>query len=169
MHPLPRMPPGAAGPEEYSEHERRNMAAAREYMELSYDPKRASADAVRHLVAEGASFEAHSTFPAVHDPLAYAQHHADDIMTAVPDLRIESFDNLFAKENRVCVRYTATGSHCGAPRRGIPPSGASARWTACIVFHFNESSKITHMSKDWDKLAMWHALGWAQLSPLDLH
>ena len=76
MHPLPRMPPGAAGPEEYSEHERRNMAAAREYMEIAYDPKRASADAVRHLVAEGASFEAHSTFPACHDPLAYAQHHA---------------------------------------------------------------------------------------------
>jgi hypothetical protein len=76
LTPLPRMPPGAAGPEEYSEHERRNMAAAREYLEIAYDPKRASADAVRHLVAEGAIFEAHSTFPAVHDPLAYAQHHA---------------------------------------------------------------------------------------------
>jgi hypothetical protein len=76
MHPLPRMPPGAAGPEEYSEHERRNLAAAEEYMEIAYDAKRASADAVRHLVAEGAVFEAHSTFPAVHDPLAYAQHHA---------------------------------------------------------------------------------------------
>ena len=66
------------------------MAAAREYMKLAYDPKRASADAVRHLVAEGASFEAHSTFPAAHDPLTYAQHHADDIMAAVPDLHIGS-------------------------------------------------------------------------------
>ena len=75
-HPLPRMPPGAAGPEEYSEHERRNMAVAREFMEIAYDPKRASADAVRYLVADGASFEAHSTFPSCHDPLAYAQHHA---------------------------------------------------------------------------------------------
>ena len=76
MHPLPRMPPGAPCPEEYSERERRNLAVAREYMELAYDPKKASADAVRHLVSEGASFAAPSTFNTVHDPLAYAQHHA---------------------------------------------------------------------------------------------
>ncbi len=66
------------------------------------------------------------------------------------------------------VRYTATGSHCGAARHGVAPSGRSARWTACIVFHLNEGHKITHMRKDWDKLAMWHALGWAQLGPQDL-
>ena len=68
----------------------------------------------------------------------------------------------------MCVRYTAAGSHCGAARLGIQPSGAGARWTAAIVFHMNESSKITHMTKDWDKLAMWHALGWTRLGPQDL-
>ena len=66
------------------------------------------------------------------------------------------------------MRYTAVGSHSGAARRGIQPSGANARWTAAIVFHFNEGHKITHMTKDWDKLAMWHALGWSQLGPNDL-
>ena len=76
------LPPGAAGPEEYTEHERRNMAAAREYMEIAYDSKRASAEAVKHLVAEGASFEAHSTFPSCHDPLAYAQQHGGARMHA---------------------------------------------------------------------------------------
>jgi hypothetical protein len=76
--------------------------------------------------------------------------------------------SLFCKENRVCVRYTAAGSHSGAARRGIQPSGHQARWSACIVFHFNESSKITHMRKDWDKLAMWHALGWSSVAPKDL-
>jgi predicted ester cyclase len=90
-------------------------------------------------------------------------------MKAVPDLRIESFDELFAHENRVCVRYTAAGSHCGVARRGIAPTGRHARWTAACVFHLNENGKITHMKKDWDKLAMWHALGWTQLvGPHDL-
>ena len=76
--------------------------------------------------------------------------------------------SLFCKENRVCVRYTAAGSHSGVTRCGVEPSGSSARWTAAVVFHFNNDHKITHMTKDWDKLAMWHALGWARLGPLDL-
>ena len=68
----------------------------------------------------------------------------------------------------MCVRYTAAGSHSGVARRGVQPTGASARWTAAVVFHFNEDGKITHMTKDWDKLAMWSALGWASLGPKDL-
>jgi predicted ester cyclase len=76
--------------------------------------------------------------------------------------------SLFAKENRVAVRYTAAGTHSGAARRGVEPSGKHARWSACCVFHLNESHKITHIRKDWDKLAMWHQLGWAQLGPRDL-
>ena len=76
--------------------------------------------------------------------------------------------SLFAKDNRVAVRYTATGSHCGAAHRGVAPSGAQARWTAAMVFLLNESGKITHARKDWDKLAMWHALGWCSIGPHDL-
>jgi hypothetical protein len=72
---LPVMTPGAPRPESYTEGERRNLATVREYMDTAYDPKRASADAVRHLVAPEATFEAHTTFPNAHDPLAYAQEH----------------------------------------------------------------------------------------------
>jgi hypothetical protein len=72
---LPVMTPGAPRPESYTEGERRNLATVREYMEAAYDSKRASADAVRHLVAPEATFEAHTTFPNAHDPLAYAQEH----------------------------------------------------------------------------------------------
>ena len=68
----------------------------------------------------------------------------------------------------MAVRYTAAGSHSGVPRLGVAPSGAHARWTAACVFHLNESGKITHFRKDWDKLAMWHALGWCSMGPLDL-
>lgn len=69
------MTPGAPRPEAYTDGERRNIATVREYMQIAYDPKRASAEAVRHLVADGATFEAHTTFPRCHDPLAYAQEH----------------------------------------------------------------------------------------------
>ncbi len=69
------LPEGAASEEEYTDQERKNMHAVREFMALAYDPQRASADAVAHLVAPGATFEAPSTFPGVHDPCAYAQAH----------------------------------------------------------------------------------------------
>lgn len=38
---------------EYTPQEQRNLGVVKEYMELSYNPKRASAAAVKHLVAEG--------------------------------------------------------------------------------------------------------------------
>jgi hypothetical protein len=77
-HHMPKMMPGAPRPEEYSAAELRNIATVREYMHIAYDPQRASADAVRHLVAvatEVAPFEAPTTFPTVHDVLAYAEVH----------------------------------------------------------------------------------------------
>lgn len=110
-------------------------------------------------------------------------------MQSVADLHIESFDecvhfsspchqwmtqpfitlcSFIVKDSRVAVRYTAAGTHCGSPHRGIPASGKHARWTACCIFHLNNLPKITHMRKEWDKLAMWHQLGWCNTSPADL-
>ena len=40
-----------------------NLAAVKEYISIAYDPARASAAAVRHLVADGSRFVAPSTFP----------------------------------------------------------------------------------------------------------
>ena len=74
-HHLPAMPPGAPRPEDYTDAERRNLGVVHQYMKIAYDPKEASADAVRHLVAADATFEAHTTFPEAHDPLTYAQEH----------------------------------------------------------------------------------------------
>ncbi len=76
--------------------------------------------------------------------------------------------SLFAKGSRVVIRYTAVGSHCGEAHGGVAASGKQARWTAAVVFHLNGDARITHMRKDWDKLTMWHALGWCELAPADL-
>lgn len=50
---------------EYTNSESRNLWVVKRYMELSYSPSQASAQAVRHLVAEGSQFIAPSTFPEV--------------------------------------------------------------------------------------------------------
>lgn len=55
-------PPAAASS---TPGEERNLAVVKEYMRLAYDPARASADAVRHLVAEGSEFIAPTAFPEV--------------------------------------------------------------------------------------------------------
>lgn len=62
-------------------------------------------------------------------------------------------------ENFVSLRYTATGSHVGAPHNGIQPTGRRAQWTACgnfVLDSFNaaagEKPRIRKWLKDWDKM-----------------
>ena len=65
----------------------------------------------------------------------------------------------FAKADRVCLRYTAGGSHSGAAHDGIAPTGKKARWSASALFRV-EDSKLKEFIKDRNKLHMWEQLGW---------
>ena len=67
---LPPQIPGAAGVEEFSDAEVKNLATVQEYMRIAYGSS-SSSDAVRHLLTPEATFEA-QTFPNVHDPATYA-------------------------------------------------------------------------------------------------
>jgi predicted ester cyclase len=138
--------------------ERRNIELVREYMTIAYDPKRAGAEAVRHLCAPDNRFIAPTTFPDVHTLEQYAEDHAK-IMKQVNDLHFVGFDVLFAKGDRVALRYTAEGSHSGEPHGDIPPTGKKARWTASALFRV-EGGKLAEFIKDWNKLSMWEQLGW---------
>ena len=112
---------------------RRHLELVREYMGIAYDPRRASGKAVAHLCGPDNRFIAPSTFPEVHTLEQYAEDHGK-IMWQVADLQLVGFDVFFAKGDRVCLRYTAEGSHCGSPHGSIPPTGPTARWTAAAVF-----------------------------------
>jgi hypothetical protein len=125
---------------------RRNLELVREYMGLAYDPRRASAKNVAHLCAPDNRFIAPSTFPNVH-------------MKQVNDLYLVSLDVFFAHGNRVCLRYTAEGSHSGEPHGSIPATRRTARWTAAALFRV-ENEKLSEFIKDWNKLSMWEQLGW---------
>lgn len=142
----------------YTPQEQENIELVKEYMQIAYDPKRASAASVAHLCAANNKFIAPSTFPTVHTLEEYAQHHSE-IMKQVNDLHFVSFDVLFAKEDRVCLRYTAEGSHSGQPHGKINATGLKAQWTATAIFRV-ENGKLASFIKDWNKLSMWEQFGW---------
>jgi hypothetical protein len=106
--------------------EKHNIDLVREYMEISYTPGRASAQAVSHLCAPYNRFIAPTTFPGVHPLEEYAEDHGR-LMEQVNDLHIVTFDVLFADADRVCLRYSAEGAHRGEPHGDIQPKGRTAR------------------------------------------
>lgn len=141
-----------------SDQERQNIEIVRAYMEIAYDPRRASGKAVAHLCAPHNRFIAPSTFPDVHTLEQYADDHAE-IMKSLDDLHFVSFDVFFAAGDRVCLRYTAEGTHKGAPHGDVAATGRTARWSAAALFRV-EDGKLVEFVKDWNKLQMWEQLGW---------
>jgi len=140
----------------------RNLRAVVEYMNISYNPAKASARNVSHLCASGNRFISPTTFPEVHTLEQYADAHGV-MMQSLTDLHFESFDSLVVSGDRVALRYSATGTHNGVPHKGkVPATGKEAHWTAAAFFTCKDG-KIVEFIKDWNKLPMWEQLGW----PLD--
>jgi len=82
----------------------------------------------------------------------YAQSHST-VMASVADLHIIRFDQTWAKDGHVLLRYTAEGSHCGSPYKGIERTGRHAVWAAAAIFEVEEG-KIRSFTKDWDQKTM---------------
>ncbi|KAI0090527.1 hypothetical protein BDY19DRAFT_935666 [Irpex rosettiformis] len=151
-------------PSQLNKQEEDAVRVVLEYMEIAYSPtNNKGAISVAHLcVPSGNTFLAPSTFPEARTAEEYADSHAK-VMSALSDLHIVQFDVVVAKENFVSLRYTATGSHNGGPHNGIQPTGRRAQWTAAGNFIVDEETgKIKHWWKDWDKMQMWKQLGWVK-------
>ena len=130
-----------------------NIEICKEYMAIAYSPtENKGGDSVRHLCHDDSWFWAPATFPGCETPMDYAQSHSV-VMASVADLHILRFDQVFAKNGHVLLRYTAEGSHCGKPYKGTPASGNHARWSAAAIFEV-EDSKIKSFTKDWDQKTM---------------
>ncbi|KAK1764387.1 hypothetical protein QBC33DRAFT_547068 [Phialemonium atrogriseum] len=140
--------------------EERNIALCKEYMGIAYSPSaNHGAESVAHLCHADAWFWAPATFPGCRTPMDYADSHAA-VMASVADLRIVRFDQAWAKGGHVLLRYTAEGSHCGKPYKGIEATGRHARWSAAAIFEVEEG-RIRSFTKDWDQKTMQIQLGWA--------
>ncbi|KAI0343418.1 hypothetical protein BDW22DRAFT_1344461 [Trametopsis cervina] len=143
-------------PSTLTKQEEANVRVVLEYMEIAYSPtNNKGASSVSHLCAPKNTFLAPSTFPEAHTAEEYAESHSK-VMSALNDLHIIQFDVVVAKENFVSLRYTATGSHNGGPHNDIRPTGRKAQWTAAGNFVIDEETgKIQHWWKDWDKMQTW--------------
>ncbi|TFY75726.1 hypothetical protein EWM64_g8284 [Hericium alpestre] len=150
-------------PSKLTPEEEQNVKIVLEYMEIAYSPEdNKGASSVKHLCAPGNTFLAPSTFPNAKTAEEYAEAHAE-VMASLKDLHIIKFNVVVAKENFVSLRYTATGSHIGAPHGGIPATKLKAQWTAAGTFVIDEQTGlIQHWWKDWDKMQMWKQLGWVK-------
>ncbi|KAI4118402.1 MAG: hypothetical protein LQ345_001515, partial [Seirophora villosa] len=137
----------------------KTIGVVKEYMRIAYSPtENKGRSSVAHLCTEDSVFSAPTTFPDCKTPLDYADSHSK-VMSAIADLHITSFDIVFAKAGHVLLRYSAEGSHCGAPHNNIEPSGNKAKWHAAAIFEVRHG-KIYSFTKEWDKLHMWKQLGW---------
>ncbi|KAF5600311.1 hypothetical protein FPANT_2542 [Fusarium pseudoanthophilum] len=87
-------------------------------------------------------------------------------MASVADLEIIRFDQSWAKDGHVLLRYTAQGSHCGAPYKGISKTGRHAQWSAAAIFEV-EDRKIRSFTKDWDQKTMQIQVRWAPVQESD--
>jgi len=131
----------------------RNIDVCKKYMAIAYSPtENKGGDSVRHLCRDDSWFWAPATFPGCQTPMDYATSHSV-VMASVSDLHIIRFDQVFAKNGHVLLRYTAEGSHCGKPYKGIPASNKHARWAAAAIFEV-EDGKIQSFTKDWDQKTM---------------
>ena len=128
-------------------------------MSIAYSPsKNKGASSVAHLCASDSWFWAPSTFPGCKTPMDYAESHSH-VMAALADLHIVQYDQVWAKDTHVLLRYTAEGTHCGEAHNGIEASGKKAKWSAAAIFEVVDG-KVKSFTKDWDKLLMWKQLGW---------
>ncbi|KAL9135077.1 MAG: hypothetical protein Q9175_003729 [Cornicularia normoerica] len=107
-----------------TEEEKKNIAVVLDYMSTAYSPEN----------NKGRSSVAHIS------PLDYADSHAK-VMSAIADLKLTSYDVVFAKDEHVLL------------------SGKKAKWTAAAIFEV-KNGKVHSFTKEWDKLNMWKQLGW---------
>ncbi|KAK3723635.1 hypothetical protein LTR37_001516 [Vermiconidia calcicola] len=143
--------------------EEKNIALCKEYMRIAYSPTHnTGGDSVSHLCHPDAWFWAPSTFPGCETPMDYAESHSH-VMASVSDLHIIRFDQVFAKDGHVLLRYTAEGSFCGEPYGNLEPNNNHARWSAAAIFEVEEG-KIRSFTKDWDQKVMQIQLGWAPVN-----
>lgn len=140
-------------------------------MSIAYSPTiNTGAPSVSHLCHKNSTFWSPSTFPSCKTPLDYADSHSQ-VMASVTDLHIVQYDQAWAKDGHVLLRYTAEGSHNGKPYMGIersePPK--RARWSAAAIFEIGDG-RIRRFVKDWDQKVMqvsaafvWFAWGMGRL------
>lgn len=116
--------------------------------------KNKGAQSVRHLCLRDTWFWSPNTFPGCKTPLDYADAHKE-IIESVTDMRILHYDQAWAKDGHVLLRFSAEGTHNGKPYKGIEKSDPPkrAKWGAAAIFEMQDGL-VKSLMKDWDQKTM---------------
>lgn len=71
--------------------------------------------------------------------------------------KVMKIDDIFSSEDRVVVRWTATGVHKG-DLQGIAPSNKNVKVAGISIYRFN-NGKIIEISQMWDRLGLLEQIG----------
>jgi steroid delta-isomerase-like uncharacterized protein len=77
-------------------------------------------------------------------------------LAAFPDVRF-TIEDVICEEDRVTIRWTATGTHQG-PLPGIAPSGKRVSITGILIDRIADG-KIVETWSNWDALGLFRQLG----------
>jgi steroid delta-isomerase-like uncharacterized protein len=80
-----------------------------------------------------------------------------DFIAACPDLQVTIEDQI-AKDDKLVVRWTDTGTHTGAPLLGVPATGRQIILTGIEILRIRDG-KIVERWAENDKLYLMETLG----------
>ena len=75
-----------------------------------------------------------------HEGRAAVQGYYEDLLTSLPDLRID-ITRCLAAEDGIALEVRMSGTHLG-PWRGLPPTGQRVSFPLCGVYSFDDEGKL---------------------------
>jgi steroid delta-isomerase-like uncharacterized protein len=97
---------------------------------------------------------------------AWGEHHVgrsaveqyyQDMLTALPDLRIDVEDRVVT-DDAVVLQVSISGTHTG-PWRGLPATGRPVRFPLCGIFRFTADGMLASETIYYDRAGVLHQVG----------
>lgn len=113
-----------------------------------------------HLTAKylAPDFKRHDVFKLFRDQsgVTGVKDHMSLVLKAFPDFKLEVLD-VFAGEDRICMRYIARGTHTGE-LMGRPGTGKAVTWEAVNIYRMVDG-KIAETWQYMDALGVLQQIG----------
>jgi steroid delta-isomerase-like uncharacterized protein len=92
-----------------------------------------------------------------HDGRDAVRGYYEDLLTSLPDLRID-IKHCLAAEEGVALEVQITGTQLGA-WRGLPPTGRPVKFPLCGLFSFDDEGKLAGERIYYDRGSVLHQVG----------
>jgi steroid delta-isomerase-like uncharacterized protein len=92
-----------------------------------------------------------------HDGRDAVHRYYEDLLGALPDLRIDIVHRL-AAEDGIALEVRISGTHLGS-WRGLPPTGRRVEFPLCALYTFDEEGKLAGERIYYDRISVLHQVG----------